>query len=59
MKASLKAIEECGQMPIPPYFKESRALDKERYQTVYANKNSTGRSVAAQNSRSTLHRYCN
>ena len=43
-----KAIEECGQMPIPPYFKrEAEALDKERYQTVYANQNSTGRSVAA------------
>lgn len=43
-----KAIEECGQMPIPPYFKrEAEALDKDRYQTIYANKNSTGKSVAA------------
>ena len=43
-----KALEECGQMPIPPYLKrEAEALDKDRYQTVYANKNSTGKSVAA------------
>lgn len=43
-----KAIEECGQMPIPPYFKRgAEALDKDRYQTIYAQKNQTGKSVAA------------
>lgn len=30
-------LEQAGQMPIPPYLgRESEALDRERYQTVYA-----------------------
>ena len=41
-----KVISNNGQMPIPPYFKrEAQDLDKERYQTVYADSNPA--SVAA------------
>lgn len=32
-----RVLEECGQMPIPPYLnRETEALDAERYQTLYA-----------------------
>ncbi len=30
-------LEDCGQMPIPPYFqREAEEIDKNRYQTIYA-----------------------
>lgn len=30
-------LEHCGQMPIPPYFqREAEEIDKQRYQTIYA-----------------------
>lgn len=36
-KPVLEVIEAIGQIPIPPYFqRESDEVDKERYQTVYA-----------------------
>ncbi len=32
-----KVLEECGQVPIPPYLnRETEAIDLERYQTLYA-----------------------
>ena len=32
-----EVLEECGKVPIPPYLnRESEAIDKTRYQTVYA-----------------------
>ena len=32
-----KVLEYCGQVPIPPYLnRDTEAIDKERYQTVYA-----------------------
>ncbi len=35
----LQALERCGQMPLPPYIKRRPdEADKERYQTVYAEK---------------------
>ena len=38
-------VEEVGNSPLPPYIKRpTEAIDKERYQTVYAKKN---RSCAA------------
>lgn len=41
-------IEKVGEMPLPPYIKRDKKLeiDKERYQTVFAEKNKIG-SVAA------------
>lgn len=36
-EAFSKVLELCGNMPIPPYLnRETEAMDKERYQTVYA-----------------------
>ena len=30
-------LEECGQMPIPPYLqRDAEEMDKDRYQTVFA-----------------------
>lgn len=41
-------IQNLSEMPIPPYFKRSAEdLDKDRYQTIYAQENSFGYSVAA------------
>ena len=41
-------IQNLSEMPIPPYFKRSAEdLDKERYQTVYAQEQDNGYSVAA------------
>lgn len=41
-------IQNLSEMPIPPYFKRSAEdLDKDRYQTIYAQENSSGYSVAA------------
>lgn len=41
-------IQNLSEMPIPPYFKRSAEdLDKDRYQTVYAQENDDGYSVAA------------
>ncbi len=41
-------IGNLSQMPIPPYFKRSAEdLDKERYQTVYAQEDEAGFSIAA------------
>lgn len=32
-----RVLEECGQVPIPPYLnRETEAIDQERYQTLYA-----------------------
>ena len=32
-----RVLEECGQVPIPPYLnRETEAIDLERYQTLYA-----------------------
>jgi len=43
-----RVINECGLMPIPPYFKrEADANDKERYQTIYAHESQSGSSIAA------------
>lgn len=44
----LRAINECGSMPIPPYMKrEAEEIDKERYQTIYAKESDDGASIAA------------
>lgn len=41
-------IRNLSEMPIPPYFKRSaEEVDKHRYQTVYAQENCSGYSVAA------------
>ncbi len=43
-----RAIAEAAEMPIPPYFKRhAEDIDKERYQTIYAEDSSSGFSVAA------------
>jgi S-adenosylmethionine:tRNA ribosyltransferase-isomerase len=43
-----KVVNELGSMPIPPYLKRnSEAIDKERYQTVYAQDDACGTSAAA------------
>lgn len=43
-----KIISTYGQMPIPPYFKRaSEEVDKQRYQTIYAQQSQSGYSVAA------------
>ncbi len=43
-----RAINEAAEMPIPPYLKRNaEAIDKERYQTVYAQESSNGFSIAA------------
>jgi len=52
--ASLQALlEQYGEMPLPPYIerdpnkvRESKNLDKERYQTVYCERSQTGSSAA-------------
>jgi S-adenosylmethionine:tRNA ribosyltransferase-isomerase len=42
------AIENFGLMPLPPYMKrDSTELDKERYQTIYAQDHNQGASIAA------------
>jgi len=43
-----RAVSEAAEMPIPPYFKRhAEDIDRERYQTVYAEDSSSGFSVAA------------
>ncbi len=43
-----KAIAEAAEMPIPPYLgRHAEDLDKDRYQTVYAQDTSSGHSIAA------------
>ncbi len=34
----LELLEECGRIPLPPYIRDGQmtAVDRERYQTVYA-----------------------
>ncbi len=43
-----RAINEAAEMPIPPYLKRrAEAIDRERYQTVYAKNHDLGFSIAA------------
>ena len=42
------AVRDYGLMPLPPYMKrDATALDKERYQTIYAQDHQRGASIAA------------
>jgi len=43
-----KAVNDYGLMPLPPYMKrDATSLDKERYQTIYAQDHQRGASIAA------------
>jgi S-adenosylmethionine:tRNA ribosyltransferase-isomerase len=43
-----KAVTDYGLMPLPPYMKrDATSLDKERYQTIYAQDHQRGASIAA------------